>query len=265
MKYEFHKNITKNFPFILHDTVTITNTIAFPLHWHDTLEILNCIDGSGIVIVDSHTIEINKGSTVVINRGFSHTIQSEGILKYNCLIIDDEFLQNIVNIPATFNFTPLIYDNTLNMHLCNIFKEKNEQAVGYELAIKANVFSALSIIYRLTGETVVKTDDTSIKHSINFIKNNFTEDISLDDIASSVSLSKSYFMRKFKEYTGCTVNEYLTSVRCKYAKHLLSQPNSSVTEVALQCGFSDISYFTKVFKKNIGVLPSQYKSQKKSG
>ena len=261
MIYESHEEIKNNFPFILH-TDTVINKFPCPLHWHDNLEILNCIEGSGTVIVDAHPIKIDKGSTIIINRGFSHTILSNEMVRYNCLIIDDEFLKNIANIPETFNFTSLIYDDMLTTHLCNIVKEYNEQNVGYELAIKANILSALSIIYRLSGETIYKTDNTNIQQAIKYIKNHFHEDISLDDIAASVSLSKSYFIHKFKEYTGCTVNEYLRSVRCKHAKHLLRHPNASVTEVAFQCGFSDVSYFTKVFKKNVGILPSKYKTQK---
>lgn len=260
MIYEYHSQINKSFPFIIHSDA-ISNGVCSYLHWHESLEILNCTEGSGMVIIDSHPFKMEKGATIVINSGYSHAIFSDETVSYNCFIIGDVFLKEVVGLSDNCTFAPLIYDDALSVHLNNCFREFKEKSNGYELAVKANILNALSVIYRLSDDSQPKTDDTYIKQAIKFIRKNFTEDISLDDIANAVGLSKSYFMHKFKTYTGCTANEFLRHTRCSHAKHLLTQSDASISEIATRCGFSDISYFTKVFKKEIGHLPSKYKSK----
>lgn len=260
MIYEYHSQINNNFPFIIHPS-RVTSGVCCHLHWHESLEILNCTEGSGVVIIDSHPIKMEKGATIVINSGYSHAIFSDENVAYNCFIIGDVFLKEVVGLPDICTFAPLIYDDVLSMHLNTCLKEFEEKNNGFELAVKANILSALSVIYRFSDKSHPKTDDTYIKQAIKFIRKNFSEDISLDDIADAVGLSKSYFMHKFKTYTGCTANEFLRHTRCSHAKHLLTQSDASISEIAMRCGFSDISYFTKVFKKEIGILPSKYKSK----
>ena len=92
-----------------------------------------------------------------------------------------------------------------------------------------------------------------------YIKNNFTKPITVEDVAKNTGYSKYYFCRCFKEITTVTVNTYMNQVRVNYAYKLISENNINVYNAALQSGFSDPSYFTKVFKKYFSVSPSQVK------
>ena len=92
-----------------------------------------------------------------------------------------------------------------------------------------------------------------------YIQTHYAQPIGLDDIAKAASISISEANRCFKDNMSMTPYEYLTDYRIMMAKYLLATTNDSVLSVALQCGFTQSSYFSGVFKKRTGMLPSQYR------
>jgi two-component system response regulator YesN len=98
-----------------------------------------------------------------------------------------------------------------------------------------------------------------IQKAAEYMKNNFTEKLTIDDISQAVYLSPCYLSKIFKQELGCTIMEFLTKVRIEEAKKLLKNPRYNIMQVANEIGFEDPSYFTKVFKRSEGVTPSQYK------
>jgi YesN/AraC family two-component response regulator len=104
-------------------------------------------------------------------------------------------------------------------------------------------------------------DLAQVKHSdvvfkvTNYIKRNCNEKLSLDALAREVYLSKSYLSSMFKEETGISLTEYITKVRIEKSKRLLTENSISISAIAMQCGFKDQSYFTKVFKKRRAQAP----------
>lgn len=106
-----------------------------------------------------------------------------------------------------------------------------------------------------------KDNFQSVHAAAEYIRKHFREKISVHDIAERVHLSDSYLSHIFSETFGRTITEYITSVRIEYAKSLLSKPGSSISEIALECGFEDVSYFSRVFKKSEGITPRDYKKK----
>ncbi len=92
-----------------------------------------------------------------------------------------------------------------------------------------------------------------------YIAEHFTEEISLDDIASYAGFSKYHFSRIFTEYTGETFYQYLQQKRINFAQTLLSNPLLSITDIAYQAGFASSAAFTRVFRKSTGYTPSQFR------
>ncbi|MCM1040258.1 MAG: response regulator [Ruminococcus sp.] len=99
-----------------------------------------------------------------------------------------------------------------------------------------------------------------IEMSQNYIKSNFNKDISLDDVSRAVNISPYYFSKIFKEGTGENFIEYLTNIRIEKAKELLSTTEYSMKEICSMCGYADPNYFSRSFKKNVGVTPTEYKN-----
>ncbi|MDA8235538.1 MAG: PocR ligand-binding domain-containing protein [Clostridia bacterium] len=94
-----------------------------------------------------------------------------------------------------------------------------------------------------------------------FIRKNYQTNLTLEEIASSVYLSPYYASRVFKEDQNITIMDYLTKVRMEEAKKLLRNPSYQIDDIAEKLGYNDASYFSKVFRRNEGVSPKQYRKQ----
>jgi len=92
-----------------------------------------------------------------------------------------------------------------------------------------------------------------------YVKENYDKKITLDELASRVYLSRSYLCSIFKESAGMSIVSYINRVRIQKSKQLLSDRSLSLSQVAVQCGFVDQSYFTKMFKREMGISPKQYR------
>jgi two-component system response regulator YesN len=95
-----------------------------------------------------------------------------------------------------------------------------------------------------------------------YIQNNYSKDISLDDVSRTANVSPYYFSKIFKEGAGEGFVEYLTRIRMDKAKELLMTTEYSMKEIGSMVGYADPNYFSRTFKKNVGVTPTEYKEGK---
>lgn len=107
-----------------------------------------------------------------------------------------------------------------------------------------------------------ESSNDAIAASKSFIEKNFTKNITLEDVSQEVNISTYYLSRIFKEETGQNFIDYLTNLRIKKAKELLSRTQYSMKEICAMSGYSDPNYFSKTFKKNVGVTPTEYREGK---
>ncbi len=98
-----------------------------------------------------------------------------------------------------------------------------------------------------------------LKGIVKYIDENYNQEISLAEIAAYSNMSRKYFCRFFKNNFNKTFIEYLNDVKIEHSMILLNESNISITDVAISCGFSNMSYFTRTFKKKTGCTPSQYR------
>ena len=92
-----------------------------------------------------------------------------------------------------------------------------------------------------------------------YIQANYSRDISLDEVSREVNISPYYFSKIFKEDVGEGFVEYLTKIRMDRAKELLTTTEYSRKEICSMVGYADPNYFSRTFKKNVGVTPTEYK------
>jgi two-component system, response regulator YesN len=109
--------------------------------------------------------------------------------------------------------------------------------------------------------TAKKEEQSSgvITKAKNYIDTHYSRDISLDDVSREVEISPYYFSKLFKEETGENFIEYVTNIRMEHAKKLLSSSELSMKEICGEIGYADPNYFSRIFKKNIGVTPTEFK------
>ena len=267
--YEFHKMNDPELPFIFHQH-TASRKIAYRTNWHENLEIICITKGEGSVILDSRKIDVEAGDTVLINANTLHGFAANEAFEYNCLIVDRSFCVANHFDTSKILFKEHFYDTNVNNLLVNIKSEWDLPAsTPYRAqAIRAEVLGLMAYICRNHGESIDgERSDTRlyrcIKQAIGYINSECDRDMSLEDVCRFVGLSPYYFAREFHKVTGYTFVSYLNMARCEKAKAILSEGDVDIGEVGRLCGFTDPSYFTRVFKAQIGISPTKYAFYKK--
>lgn len=143
----------------------------------------------------------------------------------------------------------------------HLFHVWNQKHIGYEWFTKVGF---LDILAQLTQQELLPTQETSgppavIQRSIKYIQSHLQEDLSRDLLARKASLSPSYFSILFKKYAGYSPTEYVTKVRIDRAKDLLRSSRLPIRGIASEVGFTDSFYFTRVFTKEVGMSPRDYR------
>lgn len=103
--------------------------------------------------------------------------------------------------------------------------------------------------------------DADIDECIKYMENNLSLPLTLNELSEKFHLSKQWLINKFKKYTNKTPMEYLTMLRINHSKDLLMNSNISIGEIALQCGYDNVYYFSNTFKKHTGISPLKYKNR----
>jgi YesN/AraC family two-component response regulator len=101
-----------------------------------------------------------------------------------------------------------------------------------------------------------------IYKAVNYVQRNYMKRVSLEEVARSVYLNSSYFSKIFKNEMKCTFVSYVNKIRINASKNLLLDISIPLTDVSSLVGFEDQSYFTKVFKKAIGVTPGKFRKSR---
>ncbi len=239
-------------------------------NWHENIELLCFIEGEGTVYSGENSYHVAVGDIAIINSNLLHRI--DGKMRYHCLIVDRAFCdQNGIPI-LSLHFRELIKNEALFEHFLQIAKEfGNARSENPEPYVAASVRQlVLSLLIELCrshamsneAEKRSRSADAHVKSALSFLRLNFERSLTLDEIAESIGISKYHLSREFRQLTNTTIFESLNIIRCKEARRMLSN-RLTVSEAATACGFENLSYFSKTFKKYTGKLPSAYTKQKK--
>ena len=266
IRIETHSRTTAEFPFIIKQPTDLRRS---RVGVHENLELLYFQGGEGSVFYDGADYSVSKGNIVVVNAYAIHQVVFEGEVPVFCLIIDRKFCQYCGVDPMGLLFRPLIRDDA---QLTALFRqmmdayEAREEQFGNP-AFKCAVLELLLHLCRRYSsprlEDVSKSPALDrMRRAIGYMKSNFARKITCDDIAASAGLSQYHFQREFKRITGKTPNHYLNAIRCVHARRLLEGGRHSVKEAAFLSGFTNLSHFSNVFRRYIGVLPSQIRPER---
>jgi transcriptional regulator GlxA family with amidase domain len=148
----------------------------------------------------------------------------------------------------------------------NLLLHLVEKYTNRDMAIRASKFFAIEIDRKSQSPFIMfngqkRHEDEPIKKAQEFIEANFTEKISVEDLAVRFAIGKRHFERRFKKATSNTPAEYIQRVKVEAAKKQLESGRKNVNEVMYEVGYSDTKTFRTVFKKVTGLLPTQYRSK----
>lgn len=261
-----------NEPF-MHDKVRNTRMIT-SIHSHDEHELYYMLKGKTKFFIGDNIYEIKSGDFAFVQNGILHKTDGEDCLNRERIIVsfDDSIFdertlpivneiknQKVFHIPEN----KLVALEDLLYKIENEFREDKKY---HSVLFNTYVIELLVLLLRYRYDNPTKSDEYDvIIHSVaDFIKENYSNNISLETLSRKFSMSKSHISRKFKSYTGIGINEYITYVRISEAQRMLRESNLSVTKISQQCGFNDSNYFSNVFKKLKGVTPKSYQLKVKT-
>lgn len=250
-----------NEPFVLQVGIERSaNQISSEQNWHDEIEIELCTEGEGEVLLDGRHYSFGCGDVILINSNVMHHTGSSSRLIYTCLIPQAELCRAVGFDPMQIKLEPRVNDPELNKLICEL--KSLEHASTLE-----RCSLLLQILLRIQKEHSSPRDVSermdpklnSVRSAIAMIHDRYGEHLSLDLISKSIYVDKYSLCREFKKATGQTVTEYINSYRVQIASNLISH-GSTVAEAARACGFENMSFFTRTFKKYMNCLPSSFKA-----
>lgn len=254
---------------------------GLPVHWHEEFEITLVRSGSCTYQIDLTPFPIRKGDFLLLPPGMLHgTGERPGpdFITDSFVFRLDMLMSQIPDSCTTQFLTPLS-DGRLRfpVHLsgdseaaqlllqpfeqiCRIFTEKPS---GYELEIKAVLFHLFFLLrmhvpFQHQPQKHAEITD-KLKTVLQFIHENYQQTVTIRELADLCHFSEYHFMRFFKRHMNMTCIEYLNQYRLEVAAGQLAQTSLPVTSIALECGFNNISYFNRVFRKKFGITPKEYR------
>lgn len=245
-----------------------------PLHYHNENEIYLLLKGEVKYFVDDKTFLLNEGDLMIIPAGVMHSTDTDECLYNERLLIsfhDDIFFKNIIPCLNELFKENIIHLSDENRELIkNIFYKiesefKNERK-NKEILIKLYISELIIHIHRhrIKNAYYEQNTDKLILQIKQYINLNFANDITLAKLSKVFGLTETYLSRRFKSSCGICISEYLNYIRVDHAEKLLKTEKMPITEIAMECGFNDSSYFSYVFKKLKGITPYKYSKLKVS-
>lgn len=256
---------------------------GFQFHWHEEIEIHYIVKGNGTFFIDEDEYVVGEGDIVFISPKLIHSGKSENNdLIANCYMIDSTYLISKNNMYNTDRFfrelsdtqitNPVIHKNDtgyqkIKAPLNEIDLCADQSDIVYQLEIKKQLYDLFIQLYKhsyltsMADNSYRNSADGIIKKSIRYIQTNCENRMSIDEIASHVGLSPSYFMKVFKQSTKMTCVEYIKSFRLNLAITMLRESNDSILHIANTCGYSNLSLFNRDFKKYYKLTPSLYRKK----
>ena len=252
----------KKFPIILHDYVD--EEYDFPAHWHENIEIHYLFEGEGRLRCQGEEIALCAGDCAIVNGNELHQGDA-GKCSYACIIFPVSFLGE-----ERVLFKSLVRSAEIDRIFTRMYDAFRKKEAGYELVIKSETYALLAHLvrhdvkkrlserrYESRFEALEKINETA-----QYLEEHFTEEITTEQLAKMAHLSEGYFCSLFKEVTGKSAKEYINDLKLRRGEELLTSTDMTVTEIAFCCGFSDANYFTRMFKKEKGISPREFRKER---
>ena len=267
-KYELHPELMDgNYPLRLRCDEQTNDGY---LHWHENLELIYFLDGACKVINGDEELPVKAGDIVVINSVALHYVKAKGIYcRYILLQLDTAYFE-MMGFPISESVIQKVIDDAqLRQILAEALSEQEIKRPYYHENVKAMMLRLLVIIFRkYLAEDILNHDhsrkSTLIKQVAEYINSHYHEEITVETISAACGYSRFYISKTFKEISGVTVTGYINATRIERAKALMKSNNSSLSEIAIQCGFMNLSYFSKVFKRMENLSPNEYRKKTKA-
>jgi AraC-like DNA-binding protein len=266
---------TPDFPIELYRIDSAHSRYIMPFHWHSEYELIRIDEGEFNVIVGEEDHRAGPGDVLLVGSGTIHG----GIPKncvYHCVVFDTALLmgrsnsgwsqellrltrQNDGAIPSFFPAGSGRIPALVEEVIVSLRKSDRDGRQLSTLGALYSLFGCLARQYPAARGELRTGGDAKMKAVFRWIEENYAEPITLETLAAAAGMNPHYFCEVFKRCTRRSPIDYLNLYRIDSACRMLKVSGCSVTDAAFSCGFNDLSYFVKTFKRYKGVTPRQYR------
>lgn len=248
-------------------------------HWHPDMEFILILQGTMDYFVNGHTVSLKHGEGLFVNSNRLHYGFSQN--KSDC-----EFLVVVIHPSLLGESSPIIHSYCEEMSrpskddlllltdkidwqqqiltaLKKLYSDMHDDPSPNPLRLLSSALHLCAGISEHIEEKPGQAEDlqmwANIREMTDFIHKNYERKISLDEIAAAGAMCRSHCCKMFNQYTGQTPNTYLTRYRIQKSCEMLKESNRSILEIAMACGFQSASYFSSIFRKELGMVPQDYR------
>jgi len=283
-KRELAERGTPLFPCGAYRTVLSTKSVSeIPWHWHEEIELLFVESGTALLELTEIGHTLRDGEGAFVSAGVLHSVKALGS--------DDCILLSFVFNPAMiYGFTESSIAQKYIRPLCNsalsciafypetdwhrqaldcitmAFHSFIEEKYGFEFLVW-EYLSHICYLISKNNQFVLeeqnrgeKQDSIRVKQMLSFIRQAYGEDLELKQIATASGISERECLRCFRAMLGIAPMQYLMKYRISVAARLLRETDESVTDICNRCGFSNPSYFSKIFKRYLESTPTAFRT-----
>lgn len=220
----------------------------------DFVELTYIIQGQAIYTIDNQKVEVAEGHLLCIPKYTTRAAKSSGDL-FEYFSVGFNMQEDVVVPMPLLSQLGVRRDILAQYHMLG--EDWLSRSPGYIMRSRA-LF--MLILQRILAILVYDADahqfDPRVKQAISYMTENYAEHLTIATVAKAVSLNPVYFGALFKKETQVTFRDYLNTIRLNQAEDMLRSKKFNVTETAQNCGFSDVFYFSRLFKKHKGISPS---------
>ena len=245
---------------------------------HEAIEIKCFYEGESTLLIDSKSIKVKAGDVVVINPYELHSTIDDGGEnrgKYHLYMVELDFFSGLKNIDIDLRY--LVCENRTSFKnfygqnevlykiLISVVKENEIADQAARLAIFGLMTQFFAELLRQGKDDEKDSPENTARYqatiepAMQLIREKYSEELTLEVLAEACSISKFHFCRIFKKVVGMSVIQYLNSYRLKIANTMIINSTKQIGEIAGLCGFDDVSYFCRVYKKYYGCTPKKAK------
>lgn len=280
---------TFDFPLAVHKNDLKKNVLGFVnWHWHYEFQLTYVVRGTISVFFNQQTIDLHKGQGIYINPEVLHMIRDryDSDAMFISLDVSPKLLTSFPNSVFERSYVKPVFCSSaadavildpgvfwqkkiLDEAMC-IEQDYKSRSFGWELAVSSSLYAIWKELVCHLHESLAEHDapaadgarmrrNQRIKEILSYIREHFTEKITLDEIAKHLHLSTNECCRFFKKNMNCTLFEYITEYRLSKSMELLEHTDLPVSQIAYESGFGSSSYFIEKFRKNVGMTPAAFR------
>ena len=273
---------TRDFPYIVYPVHVPERLNGFPHHWHDEMEIIYVSEGAVSVSLRNEEYILDEGDIVLVHPQTIHAIKQyrDHSARYFNILFRFSMLESGSKDICREKYFQPIYDRELLMPerltaehplhgelkplIQQLLVDPRRQRQSDELMIKSRVFE---IMYRILPYCEKADKDSAyedivfekLKRSLRYLEEHFADDLTIGHMAAISNYSASHFSKLFRQLTGDSFTQYLKRFRLETAAERIRTEKAKISEIAMECGFSNLSYFSRAFNERYKMSPSEYR------